>query len=456
MTQRTEEKQIEIQEEEQEDALESLLSKVDMSSPLEIPLDNGQIFSISQEQFISYWLPKDATREEKAKCFNETRAAGLNPAIKGDCFYFRTGDSPLGLFVGYHVYVRKAYANGLNHIHRPELIYDEETGKLSSCIITLEIEGRPDMVWETWYDEVEGQTRGDANKRWIKAPRQMLIKCSITNTLRLSGIATLGILPPAVEEMPDFPAPGYRTLTEGQLDRWKGAPQAMIDKQEFAEKDWHSMFSVERDAEIGEVSAENHQVDMSAFRRTYFKALEKRNILQDKTERRNMQEEKTGKRHTGDWGPEEYAIMMDWIHGIQGDPFIKEQMEKAKAMGVPKAVTDIIEGTQNATDEADHPDTQEEQEEEQDGGKESTERGDTACERLAHVLCVDAKDLSDWSSTYYKTPEKALDAFIAALNDKLNDEQILNDISAKFTAWKARQGSDTEEVQMDLANEPIE
>ena len=295
---------------EQEDALESLLGKVDMSAPLEIPLNSGQIFEITQEQFISYYLPPDATRAEKAKCFNETRAVGLNPAVRGDCHYFRAGGGPLALFVGYHVYVRLAYANGLNHIHKPELVYDDDTGSLESCIITLEIEGRPDFIWETWLSEVIGENKGTPNQRWTKAERQMLIKCSVINTLRMAGIATLGLLPPTTEEMPDFSASGFRTLTQPQLDA-------------------HSVDAEQEEPTVGAVNAAEHQMDMSKFRKSYFTALGKRNILQGEDERQDWQEERVGKRHTSDWSPADYSTAMDIIHTIpipeapaDGDAFL--------------------------------------------------------------------------------------------------------------------------------------
>jgi len=286
----------EAQEETKSNVLASLLAKVDMSDPLEIPMDSGQILTITQEQFISYYLPVDATRAEKAKCFNETRAAGLNPAIRGDCHYFKTGGGPLALFVGYHVYIRKAYANGLNHIHKPELVYDEETGELDSCVVTLDIEGRPEFTWETWLSEVVAERNGQPNTRWVKAKRQMLIKCSVTNTLRMAGIATLGILPPTMDEMPDFSAPGHRTLTQDQLDA-HGLPE-------------------QGEATPGVVTAADHQIDMSPFRKSYFKALAERGIFQDDDERKEWQLEAVGKASTTEWTVEDYSQMMDIIHEI--------------------------------------------------------------------------------------------------------------------------------------------
>ncbi|MHC4687972.1 MAG: hypothetical protein ACYTEW_27275 [Planctomycetota bacterium] len=73
---------------------------------------------------------------------------------------------------------------------------------------------------------------------------------------------------------------------------------------------------------------------------------------------------------------------------------------------------------------------------------------------LAEQLSVDSGELSRFSSVHYDTKARAILAF----NRALHDELILNDISKKFTDWKAKQGdvSDTTEVQMDLANQPIE
>ncbi len=315
------------EDEAQDTALDELLEKVDLTSPLEIPLDSGKVLNITKEDFISYYLPADATGPEKAKCFNETRAAGLNPAIKGDCHYFRI-DGTLSLFVGYHVYVRKAYRNGLEHIGKPELVYDEETGQLDSCIITLEIEGRKEFVWETWYSEVEGQTKGQTNKRWAKAGRQMLIKCSVTNTLRMAGIATLGILPPMVDEMPDFPTSGQRTLTPAQAEG-------------------HELPEVS----LGEVTATTHQIDMTPFRKTYFRALKERNILQDDKGRKDWQQTMTGKRSTSDWDVADYATAMDVIHKVEKpgpDP------DPPATESVPESVTD--DPASSGTEEKDTPD----------------------------------------------------------------------------------------------------
>ena len=359
-------------EEEQESALDSLLAKVDMAAPLEIPMDSGQILTINQEQFIEYYLPVDATRAEKAKCFNETRAAGLNPAIRGDCHYFKTGGGPLSLFVGYHVYVRKAYANGLNHIHRPELVYNEATGDLESCVITLEIEGRPDFVWETWFSEVVAERNGEPNTRWQKAERQMLIKCSVVNTFRMAGIASIGVLPPTREEMPDFPAPGYKNLTQPQLDA----------------------HDVETEPPTpGEVTALTHQIDLTPLRKSYRGKLAEREMFPDDTMRKMWQSEIIGKASTSDWDAMDYnnatseiesGRCEQWVQDNQPKPEpdppvtkngtpVKEAVEKAvaddiaeKASAGDKFLDDLPDEPEDATDEPVPSNTQAEPKEEQE------------------------------------------------------------------------------------------
>lgn len=287
------EAQEEIQEEAQEAVLDDIMKNVTLGDPLEIPLNSGQILTITQEQFISYYMPQDATRLEKANCFNEVRAAGLNPAIRGDCHFFRTQGQPMHLFIGYHVYLRHAYKNGLTHIQKPVIEYGDD-GHPLSCTITLEIEGRPDFEWTTWFWEVAATGRdGKLNARWEKAEIHMLIKCSVINNLRMSGLVDF-TLPPAVEEMDDGAAPGHRRLTQEALDAYE--PQ-----------------EGEQEAALGEVSATNHQVDMTPFRKKYFKALKAQGILQDDTIRRQWEEEIIGIESISNWGVESYADALDLI-----------------------------------------------------------------------------------------------------------------------------------------------
>lgn len=323
------ETQTETQEETKASILDGLLAKVDMSDPLEIVMDSGQILSITQEQFISYWLPTDATRSEKAKCFNETRAAGMNPAIRGDCHYFRTGGGQLSLYVGYHVYLRRAYANGLNHIHKPELIYDETTGKLESCIITLEIEGRPNFIWETWYSEVVAERNGVPNARWVKAERQMTIKSSLTNTFRNSGIATLGILPTAIEEMPDFPAPGYKNLTQHQLD---------------------TLGVEEGKAKLGPVTATDHQIDLTPLRRNYRGKIAEREIFVDDTQRKMWQSEIIGKASTADWDALDFNNATSEIESGRCEKWVQDNQPKP-GPDKPSSGDDFLENSPNLPEE---------------------------------------------------------------------------------------------------------
>lgn len=303
--------ELEIEEtEEKENALESLLSKVDLNDPVLVDDARGNEVAITKEQFISYYMPPTASQLEAFHCFQQVRASGLNLLIPGECYFFKTGEGPVQMFTGYKAYLRLAYANGLVHIQQPELVFDEITGLPVSCTITLEIEGRENFTWTTWYSEVVGESQGKPNKRWLKAPNQMTIKCSVTNTLRMSGLADFS-LPYVVEEMGDPVADGFRTLTEEQLDahgvetdRWKAAPHKMVDKERFEE------------AILGTVDAADHQVDLSPFRKTYFGALEKRVMLWEDSDRRTWQEEQGLPASTSDWTVEDYAKAMDIIHTI--------------------------------------------------------------------------------------------------------------------------------------------
>lgn len=303
----TEERRMEIQEEEQEDALESLLKKVSLDDPLEVPISDGKFLEISKEQFIKYYLPRNATTEEAFHCFNQTRMAGLSPLVAGECHYPRfSADQPLRLFTGYPVYLRKAYENGL--IYPKCEFQEDENGKPISVITTLYIKGREEpFVWQTWYSEVEGQTKGQPNWRWKKAPHSQLRKCGVVDAIRYSGLLVHMNLPLAMEEMPDAIEDGYRTLTQEQIDRWKDAPEKMLDKQELEK------------AMLGEVTAEAHQIDMSSFRKTYFKALKERGMFQnpdDTEKRREWQMNATGKAHNSDWGVEQYAHVMELLAAI--------------------------------------------------------------------------------------------------------------------------------------------
>ncbi|KKL25691.1 hypothetical protein LCGC14_2402760, partial [marine sediment metagenome] len=210
----------ETQEEEQaeESPLESLLGKVDLSAPLEVEDYRGNLVQVPKDKFIQYYMPPNASPEEAFHCMQAVRATGLNLFAPGECYFFKTGEGPVKLFTGYMAYLRKAYAAGLEHIQKPDIDFgDDPSGYPVSCTITIKIKGRDDMEWTTWFSEVAGTMKEGLNKRWKKAPIQMLIKCAIVNILRLSGLVDF-TMPYTIDEMDDPVMDGYRTLTQEQLD----------------------------------------------------------------------------------------------------------------------------------------------------------------------------------------------------------------------------------------------
>lgn len=236
-----------------------------LESPLVVIDGRGNDIAISRQQFMSYYA-KGATQEELFHCYQQTRATGLNPMVPGQCYYFRTGDRPMSLFTGYPVYLQKAKAAGLEH-YSAEL--DDDT-KPTVCTVTLQIKERPEFVWRTWFDEVASTTRdGELNARWKKAPRQMFIKCSVVNAIRMSMLFDL-TMPYIVEEAGELVAPGFRTLTPEQLGAYE--PES-------------------EEATIGEVTAADHQVDTSAFRKKYFRTLKEMGIVMEDEQRREWQKE---------------------------------------------------------------------------------------------------------------------------------------------------------------------
>lgn len=239
-----------------------------LESPLVVTDGGGNEIEINRARFIRYYLPKGATEEEIFHCYQQTRITGLNPMIPGECHYFKTGGGPMRLYTGYPVYLKKAYAAGLQHIQKPEITFDEN-GKPLECTITLQIAGRPDFSWTTWFDEVKAvDANGKLNKRWMKAGIFQFIKCSVVNTLRWSGLVDFS-LPYIVEEMGDPVADGYRTLTQEQLDAHE--PE---------------------DATMGEVTAASHQIDTSEFRIEYFKSLKKMGLVFETDEERRVWQKK--------------------------------------------------------------------------------------------------------------------------------------------------------------------
>lgn len=299
-TEREETRATETQEETQETVLDDIMRNVTLLDPLEITMSSGKILEITAKQFISYYLPTNATDQEKANCFNEVRAAGLNPAVRGECHFFRTGDQPLHLFVGYPVYLRKAKEAGLEHY---SIEFDNDEAP-TICTVTLIIKDRDDFVWRTWFDEVASTNfKAELNARWKKAPRQMFIKCAVVNTIRMSMLFDL-TMPHIIDEMPDAVAPGYRTLTQEELDAYE--PQ-----------------EGEQEAALGEVSATNHQLDMTPFRVKYFRKLGELEELgfafANDEARRDWQESKFGVRHVGGFTVGTYAEAMDRMARIKAE-----------------------------------------------------------------------------------------------------------------------------------------
>lgn len=287
-------------EEQEPDALESLLEKVSLRDPLEIDMADGRKLEITKDEFIAYYLPKDATNAEKFHCFNQTRAAALNPLIQGQCHYFRTGDRPLSLFTGYAVYLEKAYASGLLHIGLPVHVVNETTGLPVSSTITIQIKDRPDFTWTTRFSEVVALYKDAPNKRWAKAPFQMLDKCTLVNIFRLCGLVSFK-LPYVIEEMGEPIANGYRSITVEQL--------ADYEEQEGQEG-----------ASVGEVSAANHQVDTSGFRVEYFKTLKRLGLeFETDEQRQDWQEQNIGTRHVNDLDTPQWIAIMGMMVDIANE-----------------------------------------------------------------------------------------------------------------------------------------
>lgn len=312
------------------DALDELLEKVSLDDPLEIPMKDGRILSIDKERFIKYYLPRDATNEEAFHCFNQTRAAGLSPLIQGECHYFRTGGNPLRLFTGYPVYLRKAYAEDLMHIEKPDIEFGETMGQDPiSCTITLTMKSeRPDFIWTTWFDEVKGVTKGNQlNSRWQKAPNQMFIKCAVVNTLRMSGLVDF-TLPYIIEEMGDPIMEGYRTLTEAQAEG-------------------HEL----PEASLGEVKADYH-IDTTPMRKRYRGKIAKLELFPNDIQRKIWQEEVIGKKSTSDWDAMDYLEAIDQISSGKAAAWIQEHLIKPDPDPDPPATEKAAE---SVTDDPDAP-----------------------------------------------------------------------------------------------------
>lgn len=271
---------------------------------------SGQDVLISRDQFMAYYVP-GATKEELFHCFHQTRVTGLNPAIPGQCHYFRTADKPMRLFVGYEVYIKKAQEEGdlLTIVSPPDIEVDLETGLPIKCIITLKFKSdRPDLAWPTWFSEVAGRSKGNLNARWQRAPFQMLIKCAIVNALRISG--EVNFMPYIPEEIDSEPTAGpYRSIPEATVESYT---EPVVDLPESTQ-----------DITPGEVTATTHQIDFTPLRKAYFglckgnKEKKIAGIIPDDDERRAYQQKIVGKESTSDFDEEDYSAMFEALHFYQ-------------------------------------------------------------------------------------------------------------------------------------------
>jgi len=315
----SESREMEIEEQDEANpALDELLSVVSLDSPLTVEDHAGNRLSISKQQFIEYYMPKDATKAEKFHCYQAVRASGLSLLIPGECYFFKTGDGPIRLFTGYPAYLRRAYANGLESIEKPEIEFAED-GLPVSCTITLKIKDRPDFAWTTYFDEVAGTVAGGKlNKRWEKAPIFQLIKCSTTNNLRFSGLVDF-TLPYTVDEMPDPIAEGFRTLTQEQLSA--------------REDDQGTDDAETSDLAVKEVSATHHQIDLTPLRKSYFATVVPKKedgevvspgLFRDDDQRHRWQLHISGAASASDWGMEDYAEAFRLINSEEAAKWIAE------------------------------------------------------------------------------------------------------------------------------------
>lgn len=302
---REEQTQTETQEEEQEDALKSLLDKVDLNDPVIVEDARGKEVAITKQQFINFYLPAETSQLEAFHCFQQVRASGLNPLIKGQCHFFKTSDGPVSLFTGYEVYLARAYKNGMEHMEEPVWKIGED-GLPISCTLTIKIKGRPDFTRTTWYSEVVGLYNGKPNKRWDRAPFQMTEKCTTINTLRLAGIAAVDSLPYAIEEMPEPVLDGHRTLTQEQLDT----------------------LGEQGEAKPGTVTATDHQIDLTPLRKIYRGKLTEREIFPDDTMRKMWQSEIIGKASTADWDAMDFNNSTSEIESGRCEQWVQDNQPK--------------------------------------------------------------------------------------------------------------------------------
>jgi len=164
------------------------------------------------------------------------------------------------------------------------------------------------MEWTTWFAEVAGKQGNALNSRWLKAPIQMLIKCAIVNILRLSGLVDF-TMPYTVDEMDDPTVPGFRTLTQPQLDGYEEQQEA---------------------PEVGKVSATHHQnFDFRPCHKQYRGMLNENSPFKDDAQRKLWQESETGKASSADFGLSEWLNILSaykdgaahkWVESQKPEP----------------------------------------------------------------------------------------------------------------------------------------
>lgn len=286
--------QVELKEEEEkarEDALVELLGKVNLNDPVIVEDARGKEVAITKQQIIDFYLPEDTNQLEAFHCVQQLRASGLNILIKGQCHFVKFGDGALSLYTGYEVYLARAYNNGMEHMEEPVWEIGED-GLPVSCTLTIHIKDRKPFTRTTRYAEVVAMKNNMPNSRWKRAPFQMTEKCTIVNTLRLSGIAAVESLPHAVEEMGDSVADGYRTLTQEQLDD-------------------HDVEQAE--AAPGDVTASTHQVDTGKDRKRYFVLIGDMKLFANDDQRKACQVHFTGKESAADFDHDDFSEMFAMI-----------------------------------------------------------------------------------------------------------------------------------------------
>ncbi len=258
--------------------------------------------SITKEMFRKFMVP-GATDAEVFFCMGKTRALELDPLKPGEVYYIKFQGKPYDLFVGFPVYVAQCYDAGLETW---EYEFDNDDNP-QTCAVTFYIKGREKPFKMTvWFEEVAGIAQGGKlNARWQKAGRYQFMKCAFVQTARWSGLLGRN-LPYILEEMPEPPAEGHRTLTQPQLDAY--APPEGEDEAQAAT--------------LGPVSASHHQLDLASFRRKYFGMLNGLYALglpvMDDEQRRVWQKEELEiEASTSEWDMEIYAEVFEKMAALK-------------------------------------------------------------------------------------------------------------------------------------------